>query len=206
MNNPWNKFIYKIWSPMYDKIFNSGVFLNARKQMFQDNSFNRDQRILFVGVGTGADLDLINHTDMDIIAIDFSPDMLNKARKKFADSRIKFIEMDAQHMGFNNNSFDRVVGSLILSVVPDADKCFQEMKRVLTQDGKIIIFDKFKPKDSKLPLSKRFLRPLIKLFGTDIGLDFEKLYPTNDESLKIEEDKPLFMNGMYRKIILRKTS
>lgn len=191
---------------MYDKIFNSGVFLNARKQMFQDNSFNRDQRILFVGVGTGADLDLINHTDMDIIAIDFSPDMLNKARKKFADSRIKFIEMDAQHMGFNNNSFDRVVGSLILSVVPDADKCFQEMKRVLTQDGKIIIFDKFKPKDSKLPLSKRFLRPLIKLFGTDIGLDFEKLYPTNDESLKIEEDKPLFMNGMYRKIILRKTS
>lgn len=206
MNNPWNKFIYKIWSPMYDKIFNSGVFLNARKQMFQDNSFNRDQRILFVGVGTGADLDLINHTDMDIIAIDFSPDMLNKARKKFADSRIKFIEMDAQHMGFNNNSFDRVVGSLILSVVPDADKCFQEMKRVLTQDGKIIIFDKFKPKDSKLPLSKRFLRPLIKLFGTDIGLDFEKLYPTNDESLKIEEDKPLFMNGMYRKIVLRKTS
>lgn len=191
---------------MYDKIFNSGVFLNARKQMFQDNSFNRDQRILFVGVGTGADLDLINHTDMDIIAIDFSPDMLNKARKKFADSRIKFIEMDAQHMGFNNNSFDRVVGSLILSVVPDADECFQEMKRVLTQDGKIIIFDKFKPKDSKLPLSKRFLRPLIKLFGTDIGLDFEKLYNTNDESLKIEEDKPLFMNGMYRKIILRKTS
>lgn len=191
---------------MYDKIFNSGVFLNARKQMFQDNSFNRDQRILFVGVGTGADLDLINHTDMDIIAIDFSPDMLNKARKKFANSRIKFIEMDAQHMGFNNNSFDRVVGSLILSVVPDADECFQEMKRVLTQDGKIIIFDKFKPKDSKLPLSKRFLRPLIKLFGTDIGLDFEKLYSTNDESLKIEEDKPLFMNGMYRKIILRKTS
>ena len=58
MNNAWNKVIYKIWSPVYDKFFNSGAFLNARTQIFQETHFNSKQKILFVGVGTGADLEL----------------------------------------------------------------------------------------------------------------------------------------------------
>ncbi len=129
MNNSWNRVIYKIWSPIYDKIFNSGVFLNARRQIFQDIPFHSNQKVLFVGVGTGADLELITQSDLDITAIDFSPDMLKKAREKFENSSIKFLEMDAQNMEFENETFDYVVASLILSVVPDADKCLTEMMR-----------------------------------------------------------------------------
>lgn len=44
--------------------------------------------------------------------------------------------MDAQNIEFENESFDYVIASLILSVVPDATKCFQEMTRVLKQEGK----------------------------------------------------------------------
>jgi len=206
MNNSWNKIIYKIWSPIYDKIFNSNIFLNARKQVFQETPFDSSQKILFVGVGTGADLELLNHLDLDITAIDFSPDMLGKAREKFKNSSITFLEMDAQNMGFDDMSFDYVVGSLILSVVPDADKCFQEMKRVLKQEGKIVIFDKFTPNNNKLSLSKKLFRPLIKVLGTDIGLSFEELYLRNNKNLLLEEDKPVMLKGMYRKIVIRKTS
>lgn len=206
MNNNWNKIIYKIWSPIYDKIFNSNIFLQARKQIFQETPFNNTQKILFVGVGTGADLELLNHYDLDITAIDFSPDMLRKARAKFKNSRIKFLEMDAQNMAFNDMSFDYVVGSLILSVVPDADKCFQEMGRVLKQEGRIVIFDKFTPSNNKLSLSKKLFRPLIKVLGTDIGLNFEELYLRNNKNLIIEEDKPVMLKGMYRKIVVRKIS
>lgn len=206
MNNSWNRVIYKIWTPIYDKIFNSGVFLNARRQIFQDMPFHSKQKVLFVGVGTGADIELVNHSTLDITAIDFSPDMLKKARAKFKSTPINFLEMDAQNMIFNNKSFDYVVGSLILSVVPDADKCFQEMVRVLNQSGKIIIFDKFTPKSNRLSLSKKMLRPFIKFLGTDIGLNFEELYLRHNKNLKIEEDKPIMMNGMYRKIIISKIS
>lgn len=206
MNNNWNKIIYKIWSPIYDKIFNSNIFLHARKQIFQETPFNNTQKILFVGVGTGADLELLNHYDLDITAIDFSPDMLRKARAKFKNSRITFLEMDAQNMAFNDMSFDYVVGSLILSVVPDADKCFQEMGRVLKQEGRIVIFDKFTPSNNKLSLSKKLFRPLIKVLGTDIGLNFEELYIRNNKNLSIEEDKPVMLKGMYRKIVVRKIS
>ncbi|WP_313893936.1 class I SAM-dependent methyltransferase [Psychrobacillus sp.] len=204
MNNSWNKIIYKIGSPIYDKFFNSGIFLSARKQIFQTIPFDNKQKILFVGVGTGADLELINFSNLDITAIDYSPDMLGKAKIKFKDTTIKFLEMDAQNMDFDNDSFDYVVASLILSVVPDANKCFQEITRVLKHEGKIIIFDKFAPKNKKLSLLKTILRPIIEVLGTDIGRSFEELIPKKNKSIKVEEDIPIMMNGMYRKIIISK--
>ena len=204
MNHTWNKVIYKIWYPIYDKFFNSGPFLAARRQIFQDTHFNSKQKILFVGVGTGADLELINHTELDITAIDFSPDMLRHAREKFKTSSIKFLEMDAQDLTFANNQFDLVIGSLILSVVPDADKCLQEMVRVLKHDGEIILFDKFISQENKLTLPKKLIRPLIKVLGTDIGLNFEGLYKKYNRELNVIEDKPVMFNGIYRKIVVGK--
>jgi len=203
LNNYWNKIIYKIGSPIYDKFFNSGIFLKARKQIFQQIQFNNNQKILFVGVGTGADLELIGHSDLDITAIDYSPDMLEIAKKKFKNSTICFLEMDAQNMDFDNESFDYVIASLILSVVPDANKCFSEITRVLKPEGKIIIFDKFVPKNKKLSLPKVLLRPIIKVLGTDIGRSFEELL-LNNKNIKVEEDTPIMLNGMYRKLIIGK--
>ncbi|MET3319491.1 UNVERIFIED_ORG: ubiquinone/menaquinone biosynthesis C-methylase UbiE [Peribacillus simplex] len=204
MNNSWNKVIYKIWSPIYDKIFNSNLFFNARRRIFEEISFNNREKVLFVGVGTGADLELIKHFDLEITAIDLSTDMLKKAMEKYENTSITFLEMDAQNMEFNNESFDYIVGSLVLSVVPDANKCFQEMIRVLKQDGKIIIFDKFISKNKQLSLPKKLLRPFIRVLGTDIGLRFEDLYRRHSKNLKIVEDQSIMMNGMYRKIIICK--
>lgn len=201
MNNSWNKFIYKIGSPIYDKFFNSGKFLNARKQIFQSIPFNNQQKILFVGVGTGADLELINYANLNITAIDYSPDMLGIAKKKFENSTITFLEMDAQKLEFENESFDYIIANLILSVVPDATKCFQEMTRVLKQEGKIIVFDKFVPKNKKLSIPKMLLRPIISILGTDIGRSFEEISP---ENIVVKEDTPIMLNGMYRKIIIEK--
>ena len=49
------------------------------------------------------------------------------------------------------------------------------MMRVLKQDGKIIIFDKFVPENQKLSLPKMLLRPIISVLGTDIGRSFKEL-------------------------------
>lgn len=32
LNNSWNKVIYKIWSPIYDKVFNSNLFLMPEEE------------------------------------------------------------------------------------------------------------------------------------------------------------------------------
>ncbi|MED3786028.1 class I SAM-dependent methyltransferase [Peribacillus frigoritolerans] len=204
MNNSWNKVIYKFWSPVYDKIFNSHLFLDARKRMFEELDFHDHAKVLFVGVGTGADLELIKNLDLEITAIDLSADMLKKAMGKFDDASINFLEMDAQHMEFTNESFDYVVGSLVLSVVLDANECLREMIRVVKGEGKIILFDKFISKDERLSLPKKLLRPIIRFLGTDIGLRFEDLFSGHGDIMEIVEDRPIMLNGMYRKIIISK--
>ncbi|USK64490.1 class I SAM-dependent methyltransferase [Peribacillus frigoritolerans] len=204
MNNSWNKVIYKFWSPVYDKIFNSHLFLDARKRMFEELDFHDHAKVLFVGVGTGADLELIKNLDLEITAIDLSADMLKKAMGKFDDASISFLEMDAQHMEFANESFDYVVGSLVLSVVPDANECLREMIRVVKGEGIIILFDKFISKDERLSVPKKLLRPIIRFLGTDIGLRFEDLFSGHEKNMEIEEDRPIMLNGMYRKIIISK--
>lgn len=200
MNNTWNKIIYKIGSSFYDKFFNTGIFLKARKKVFQEIPFKNEQKILYVGIGTGADLELIDFADYDITAIDFSPDMLAIAKSKFKHSAINFLEMDAQKLIFEDDTFDFIVASLILSVVPDENKCFQEMIRVLKKDGKILIFDKFALKNQKSTLLKKLFRPFISMIGTDIGRSFEELINQNKQRIKIEKDENVMLNGMYRYI------
>jgi phosphatidylethanolamine/phosphatidyl-N-methylethanolamine N-methyltransferase len=204
MDNRWNELIYKICSPIYDKFFNTGKFLKARKEVFQEQLFDINQNILFVGVGTGADLEQINYKKLNVTAIDYSSDMLKKASVKFKDSSIHFLKMDAQDMNFSDNHFDVVIGSLVLSVVPDADKCLKEMSRVLKPNGEMIIFDKFTPKDKGLSPFQKAIRPFLKLLGTDIGINFEELFEKHKDTLSVKEDRSIMFNGLYRKIIISK--
>lgn len=204
MNNSWNRFIYKLWSPLYDTFFNRGIFLEARKSVFENQSFKEGQNVLFIGVGTGAELELINYSKLHITAIDYSPEMLHKAKTKFSRSSIKFLEMDAQELSFKDETFDVVVGSLIISVVPDANRCFQEMIRVLKPNGTILLFDKFAPMDRELSLFKKMIRPIIAKFGTDIGVNFEQLASKYKDVVEINVNKGILFNGMFRKIMITK--
>lgn len=204
MNNTWNKIMYRIWSPIYDQIFNTGPFLEARKKVFQDVKFEKHSNLLFVGVGTGADLELFNPQHFTITAIDLSPDMLEKARKKYPDSAINFLEMDAQKLNFDDNQFDFVIASLILSVVPDPNTCLREMARVLKNSGELIIFDKFSSTETSSSIQRRLARPFVKLLGTDIALSFEALFEKNKRYLKLIDKSPVMFNGFYTKIRLRK--
>lgn len=202
MNNHWNKWIYRLWSPVYDYFFNRGPFLKARLKVFDGVDFRPGDKVLFIGVGTGADLELIHFEELDITAIDYSEEMLRQAKKKFPPGTISFRQMDAQDLHLPDNAFDYVIASLILSVVPNSNRAFAEMIRVTKKNGQMIIFDKFAAKPSFV---KKLLRPIIKVLGTDIGLSFEKLVKKHEGStITIVEDHPVMLDGMYRKILIRK--
>ncbi|EDL66302.1 class I SAM-dependent methyltransferase [Bacillus sp. SG-1] len=203
MNSTWNKIIYKVWSPIYDQLFNRGLFLDARKKVFTGLELPKGSKVLFVGIGTGADLEFFNDRLLDLTAIDFSSDMLKIARGKYKNSNIDFVQMDAQDINFPDDSFDFIVASLILSVVPDPLKSLQEMNRVLKNGGSILIFDKFSSNKSGFYLTK-ILRPVIKVLGTDIGINHWELISKMDGALRIQKDDPVMLNGMYRKLLVEK--
>jgi phosphatidylethanolamine/phosphatidyl-N-methylethanolamine N-methyltransferase len=201
MNNRWNQLIYKCWSPIYDRFFNAGFFLTARNEVFKNVALKKGSKVLFAGVGTGADLPFFLNKGYDITAIDYSADMLKVAKEKYHDSTVTFLVMDAQKMEFTDDSFDFIVASLILSVVLDPEKAISEIVRVVKKNGQFLIFDKFVPQNKKMTWMQSFLRPVIRLLGTDIGLDFYKVHKVVENQYKLIMDKHVMMNGMYRKII-----
>lgn len=105
MNNRRNKVIYRFWAPFYDYLFNSGPFLKARKKIFENLDIEPKSKILFVGVGTGADLQFIKDKDVSVTAIDLSTEMLGRAKNQYDSPNINFMEMDAQ----NFNLFTRII-------------------------------------------------------------------------------------------------
>lgn len=207
MNNTWNRIIYKLWAPFYDRIFNRGLFLQARRSVFESLSIPEGSNVLFVGVGTGADLLLIDKSGISITAIDISPDMLAKAKEKVNHHpSVSFLEMDAQELHFEDRTFDFVIATLILSVVPDANRCMAEMLRVIKPHGQLIIFDKFTPERAHTSWAKRLAIPLIRWLGTDISRSFEAISRPYADKLEIKEDTPLLFDGMYRKVMCERVA
>ncbi|MFC0211201.1 class I SAM-dependent methyltransferase [Paenibacillus chartarius] len=204
MNNRWNKVIYKFWAPFYDYLFNSGPFLKARKKIFESLDITPNSKVLFVGIGTGADLQFILGKNVSVTAIDLSPEILGRAKNQYDTPNVTFMEMDAQNLTFSPESFDMVIANLILSVVPDPNQCFQEMIRVTRTGGRILIFDKFAPPSRELPVMKKILRPVVALMGTDIGLHFEQIIMPYEKQIRVDEDASALFNGMYRKSCLEK--
>ncbi|KAB2332888.1 class I SAM-dependent methyltransferase [Bacillus mesophilum] len=204
MNRSWNAIIYKLWSPIYDHVFNKGMFLKARKEVFKNLKYKKGSKILLVGAGTGADIPFFLDKGYVLTAIDYSEEMLAVAKSKFKDKSITFKKMDAQKMEFEENTFDFIAASLVISVVPKPEDALSEITRVLKKNGEILIFDKFAPVTKKLNVAQKILRPIIKLLGTDIGIDFHALLKPFETQLELKKDDAVMLNGMYRKILLVK--
>ena len=75
---------------------------------------------LEVGVGTGKNFAYYPQ-DVSITAIDLSPRMLARARKRLNkfDLHINLREMDVQQLDFADHSFDTVFATFVFCSVPD---------------------------------------------------------------------------------------
>ena len=71
MTNRWNRFIYRLWAPIYDSTVNL-FFMPGRKRALDLLNLQPGECVLLVGVGTGADLPLLP-AGVDATGIDLSP-------------------------------------------------------------------------------------------------------------------------------------
>ncbi|HEU0296318.1 MAG TPA: methyltransferase domain-containing protein [Anaerolineales bacterium] len=201
MTNRWNQLIYRFWSPVYDLFFDRLLFASGRKRTFELLQLRGEERVLLVGVGTGADLSYLPK-ETKAVGVDLSPEMLRKAKDKFPETGSRFlIRADAQNLPVREASFDVVILTLILSVVPDGQACWRESLRALHPGGRAIIFDKFLPdKQSSNPV-RALLNLGAKLLGTDINRRLGEILAGTEYTIVHEE--PSLLNGMYRIILIR---
>ena len=79
-----------------------------------------------------------------IIGIDFTPEMLEKARKnvqKRGFTNVEFILGDIEKMPLDSNFADVVVSNCVLNLVPNKQAVFNEIYRILKPNGHFSISD-----------------------------------------------------------------
>ena len=79
-----------------------------------------------------------------VIGIDFTPEMIHKARanaEKLGYNNIEFRHGDIEDMPLTSNKADVVVSNCVLNLVPNKHKVFSEIYRVLKPNGHFSISD-----------------------------------------------------------------
>ncbi len=203
LTNAWNKFIYRLWSPVYDPLFDRFFVRGARKRSIGVLNLQQGERVLIPGVGTGVDLTLLP-VGVRALGIDLSPDMLAQARRKLPlpGREIELREGDAQAQQVEPASFDAAILHLVLSVVPNGAACFREAMRALRPGGRAVIFDKFAPEAGKLTIGRRLFNIPAMLIGTDITRRLSDL--AAGTSIRCLRDEPALLGGVYRIVLLEK--
>ena len=199
----WNRLRYTFWAPVYDALLGAVGFADARRQSIERLRLGNGHRVLIVGAGTGLDLEYLP-TGTDITAIDVTPAMLDRLKRRAADrgQAVSARVMDARQLAFPDASFDAVIMHLILAVMPEPERGLREATRVLSFGGRIAVFDKFLPNDVRVSVTRRLLNVIAKALFSDMNRRFSAMH--RGSGLDIEQDSPAAFRGMYRVITLRK--
>ena len=98
---------------------------------------------LDIGTGPGFFAILLSELGLKVTAVDLTPAMLEEARKNagtLAD-RIRFLEMNAEELDFDDSCFDIIVSRNLTWNLPNPGKAYKEWARVLRDDGLLLNFD-----------------------------------------------------------------
>ena len=98
----------------------------------------RHKTVLELATGTGLIAKHIVNAAAHIEATDASAEMITEAKRDTRSSKLHFSVQDMFRLPYANQSFNVVIVSNALHIVPQPEKALQEIKRVLKDDGVLI--------------------------------------------------------------------
>lgn len=153
--------------PMFDQIAESYDRVNRLFTLGLDRHWRRravrrclqhgPKRVLDLCTGTGElvrELARACAKEVDIVAADFSPGMLERARQKLDRDgllgRVRLVEADAARLPFDDGSFDAVtVGFALRNLLfrhADGHRHLEEIHRVLRPGGQLLAVESGQPR------------------------------------------------------------
>jgi phosphatidylethanolamine/phosphatidyl-N-methylethanolamine N-methyltransferase len=173
--------VYEKYAGWYDYVF--GLALrNGQKKAIRMLDIRPEERVLEVGVGTGISLPYYPRHSK-VVGIDICAKMLKKAEERRQKKRMAHVvlhEMDACKMDFPDHTFDKVIASHVISVVPDPIKALREMKRVCKKGGEIVLVNHFQRTKGLTAKVEKAISPVCHRLGWRMDMNLHQLLAKAD--------------------------
>ena len=98
----------------------------------------RQKTVLELATGTGLIAKHIVRYADHIEATDASQEMIEQAKQGVKSAKLYFSVQDMFHLPYADQSFDVVIVSNALHIVPEPEKALSEIRRVLKDDGVLV--------------------------------------------------------------------
>ena len=140
---------------MFGRIAQRYDLMNRLMTGFQDQAWRRlavtavaaqpGGRILDVGTGTGDFLPLLAQATPGgrAVGLDLTFEMMDAGRAKLLETpgRAAFVQGDALHLPFADDTFDGLVNGFLLRNVADLRQALAEMRRVVKPGARVVILE-----------------------------------------------------------------
>jgi demethylmenaquinone methyltransferase/2-methoxy-6-polyprenyl-1,4-benzoquinol methylase len=152
-------------APVYDAmnhVMTAGLDRRWRR-ITVEQAVRPGDRVLDACCGTG-DLALAARAHgADVVGLDFSERMLERARAKSAD--VEWVRGDVLALSFDDASFDAVTVGFGIRNVDDLEAGLRELRRVLRAGGRIGILEITKPRGVLAPFYRLWFDRVVPLLG-----------------------------------------
>lgn len=186
---------------IWDSIISN--FNPARIRAIELMDIQSNDRILFIGEGSGADFEFLPEqaNKVALRAFDFSPAMVEQCKLKARQLDIPdencFIG-DAQKMPYTHEKFEKILFPLSIASIPNPSLALSEAERVLSPGGKIVIFDKLRDDAEASSWARTALNAITKCIFADINRNLNSmLSPVSTLRVAHYESLEGKVNGLF---------
>ena len=130
----WNRYA-KIYDIEIDR-FNRSAYSEMYRLI--SGALTKEMKVLEIATGTGLIAIHIAEAAQSVAATDFSPKMIEAATKKRTPDNVHFSVEDATALSFLDQTFDAVIISNALHIMPDPELVLKNIRRVLKPNGLLI--------------------------------------------------------------------
>lgn len=134
-----NKKFFGNWASTYDFSLFQWWMRGFQREVKKSFILSKETKILDISCGTGELLKELQGK-AQLTGVDFSEEMLEKARGKLAKD-VELKQADVHELPFKENTFDIVISTEAFHHYYDQEKAVKEMMRVTKKGGKLMISD-----------------------------------------------------------------